>query len=318
MRSGWIRLDLVGITLRHFGGKIGDAVFAQEGGVLFEILAQGGGAFGSEGASGQAVAILLVPSPGSEGDQGFGPGGLLAQVFPFRFLGGGLFGFPARFLEAHTGHLVVAPAQALEFADDFQHGFAAFGAFFGLGFTQQDEQGEGGDLGGAVGERDVADFLLQFAGFGEEALVDGSGFLVALPFPVAAVFPLAQVLFGDGAATEVFLEDGLDVAVGVEPGDEGGAGLAVGETFVELGAQVLGEPPRFCRRASYPGLRLRGDDGGWRVWRDEVNGVVHANNLPDFLEVTRIIFPACEFPVRRCILSRNVAFSERPCQPRGW
>ena len=53
-------------------------------------------------------------------------------------------------------------------------------------------------------------------------------------------------MFGDGAATEVFLEDSLDVAVAVKPGDEGGAGLAVGEPFVELGAQVLGEPRDFA------------------------------------------------------------------------
>ena len=73
----------------------------------------------------------------------------------------------------------------------------------------------------------------------------GGEFLAELPFGEAALAPVAEVLPADGAALELVLEEGLDLGEGVEPGEEGVAGLVVAEAAVELFAEGEGETGDF-------------------------------------------------------------------------
>ncbi len=62
---------------------------------------------------------------------------------------------------------------------------------------------------------------------------DLAGGLEIGPVPVAAVDPpVGEVLFRDGA--KVSGESGVDFGMGVKPGDEGFAGLAVAHAAVEF------------------------------------------------------------------------------------
>ena len=73
----------------------------------------------------------------------------------------------------------------------------------------------------------------------------GGEFLAELPFGEAALAPVAEVLPADGAALELVLEESLDLGQGVEPGEEGVAGLVVAEAAVELFAEGEGETGDF-------------------------------------------------------------------------
>lgn len=71
------------------------------------------------------------------------------------------------------------------------------------------------------------------------------------PVGIAAGFPFAEVLFLDGLASEVALEDGLDLGKTVEPGDEANAGDAIADATGQLIADFFGQPPDFT------GMRAR-------------------------------------------------------------
>ena len=73
------------------------------------------------------------------------------------------------------------------------------------------------------------------------------GVLVEEPVLVAAgVFPVGEVLLGDGGGVEVMFEDVLDLGESIEPVEKFGAELAVGETGVELITDGLGETGDFA------------------------------------------------------------------------
>ena len=82
--------------------------------------------------------------------------------------------------------------------------------------------------------------------FGEQLSGLALGFAEAPPFGVAATPPLGEALFVDGATAEVGGQDGLDGGVGVEPFENGGAGLALFEAMVDGFAEALGKPGDFA------------------------------------------------------------------------
>ena len=94
-----------------------------------------------------------------------------------------------------------------------------FGFLGGLAIPGGQEFGvEGGDFGGEVVGNEVD--ILIFPGLGtvveraDDIVIE---FVADAPFLVAAVAPLAQVLFGDGGAVEFLLKDFAGIFVVVEP-----------------------------------------------------------------------------------------------------
>ena len=63
---------------------------------------------------------------------------------------------------------------------------------------------------------------------------------------MAGVFPVGEVLFGDGAARELILEDFLDVGLLIQPLDDVGAGVAVSNAEGQFVAAVFGEAADFA------------------------------------------------------------------------
>ena len=59
-------------------------------------------------------------------------------------------------------------------------------------------------------------------------------FAAGLPFDEAGGAPVAEVLFVDGGAGEVGLHDGQDFWQGVEPFEDGSAGVAAQQAAVEF------------------------------------------------------------------------------------
>jgi hypothetical protein len=71
------------------------------------------------------------------------------------------------------------------------------------------------------------DDLVQLAGALGELAGLAQPFLAQAPFAEAALAPLGEVLFGDGRAVEMGLEDFADFGLAVEPGQQSFALLAV-------------------------------------------------------------------------------------------
>jgi hypothetical protein len=111
--------------------------------------------------------------------------------------------------------------------------------------------GEGADGGGSVAQGEPAGELVG-EGTGEGFVAEGEGVLEVTgegkgveagePVAVAAGFPMGEVGRGDGLGVEVGGQDGLDLGEGVEPVEEGGAGLVVEEAAVELVTDGEREP----------------------------------------------------------------------------
>jgi hypothetical protein len=126
---------------------------------------------------------------------------------------------------------------------------AAF-AGFGVGvFGVEGADGDGGVVEGepagefvgeGAGQRVVAEGFFVF-----EVMGQGEGVVAGEPVAVAAVFPLGEVGRGEGLGGELGGEDGLDLGEGIEPVEEGGAGLVVEEAAVELVANGGGEAGDF-------------------------------------------------------------------------
>lgn len=57
---------------------------------------------------------------------------------------------------------------------------------------------------------------------------------MAKPVEVAALFPLGEVLFVDGASAEAGGHDFLGLGEAIEPHNEGDAGLAIAEAVAKL------------------------------------------------------------------------------------
>jgi hypothetical protein len=116
--------------------------------------------------------------------------------------------------------------------------------------------GESADGGGGVTKGEPAgEFVGEGAvkGFVAEGILvlevtgESEGVEAGEPVAVAAAFPLGEVGRGDGLGGEVGGEDGLDLGEGVEPVEEGGAGLVVEEAAVKLVSDGEGETGDFAR-----------------------------------------------------------------------
>jgi hypothetical protein len=159
------------------------------------------------------------------------------------------FGGPALVVNVLAFFGEVAAAQAGELAGQLEEGGELGGVVGRAGgeLLKGAAQGDG-ERGGEDGGEGVvlAGDLLEAGGFLADGAEPGAGLLVAEPVGIAALFPVAEVGFVDGAAAEVGGEDGLDFGEGVEPGDEGRGRLAVVEAGVELVTEGLREAGDFA------------------------------------------------------------------------
>ncbi len=111
---------------------------------------------------------------------------------------------------------------------------------------------EVGGIGGCQGVGAPTPYRLESEG-GEFFEALGLGVLLGV-VAEAALSPGGEVAVGDGLVGEEFVEDLLDLGQFVEPGEDLGAGLAVAEALVELGADGLGEAGDFAGAGAVGGL----------------------------------------------------------------
>ncbi len=160
------------------------------------------------------------------------------QALEFGAVGGSFAGlffgeFPAFTFEAEFFGVVTGAAQVGELLGGADDGTALFDGI-GRDADAVDEAADGEErgIGGAIVERDVAGIVFEVVGFLDDLRGPSAGVLVAEPILEATLAPFAEVLFGDRASAEILEQDFLDFGEGVEPGDEFGADLAIGETVV--------------------------------------------------------------------------------------
>ncbi len=163
---------------------------------------------------------------------------------------------------------MVVAAEAVEAGGEVEEAVevGGFGGGVGGEVLESAAQGDGergGEEGGGGGG--VARVILEGGGLLAEVGEPGAGLLELEPVGEAAAAPFGEVLFSDGAAVEVGGEDGLDLGEGIEPGEEGGGGLAVVEAGIELVADGGGEAGDFAgarRGGEGVAARLRQGCGG--------------------------------------------------------
>ena len=226
-------------------------------GVFVAEVAGGEVVFGFEDVGGRGVGPIATPhffGQGVEFQQGVHGGEPFFAVFVsglafFFALGFSLFAGVFLLPEAGDGGAVIIAAEAGEFAVDFDE---ADEAFLGVDFVLGEEVfGLAGEFEGEEGGETVAvspaiGGVFQDFGLFGEAFGEVLGVLEAEPVLVAALFPFAEVGFVDGAAAEVFGQDGLDFGEGVEPVEDFGGGLAVFEAVADLFAEGEGEAGDFA------------------------------------------------------------------------
>jgi hypothetical protein len=81
---------------------------------------------------------------------------------------------------------------------------------------------------------------------GRNELEEVSGLVLEEPIAVATLFPIGEVLFGNGAVVELGGEDDFDVEEPVEPGEDGFGGNVVEEFEVKLFADGVREARDFA------------------------------------------------------------------------
>jgi hypothetical protein len=155
-------------------------------------------------------------------------------------------------LDFEAGGGVVAAAQggdgAQETGEVFEVGEGGI-VKVAVPFADGVEDAGGEQAGGVVGHErgdlfQLCGVVQGFAGVCEEVAAD-------LPFEVAAVAPLGEVLLGDGFVVEEFAEDLFDGGEGVEPSDDLAAGIVAVEAVVDGGAEIVGKAGDFsctCHR----------------------------------------------------------------------
>ena len=109
----------------------------------------------------------------------------------------------------------------------------------GRGNTKDQPAGE--FFGETDGERFVSEgvFIVEIVSELEQVVA-------ILPVFEAALFPFGEILFGDGAAEEFLVKDGLDLGKRIEPKEEGLSGLVVFEAAIELVADGMREASDFA------------------------------------------------------------------------
>ena len=178
---------------------------------------------------------------------------VLAAFFLVRSLSGGfVLGFELAGVAlvedgGMDGAVVIAAEEGKSILDFAEASPALFGVlmFIEHGFGEFDEFGskEGGEV---VGEALMAGLFGEVLGSFDELPGEGEGLLLAQPVLMAAVAPFGEVLGGDGAAIEVFEEDGFDVLEFMEPSEDFGGGFAIDEALVEFVADGFGEAGDFA------------------------------------------------------------------------
>jgi len=144
---------------------------------------------------------------------------------------------------------MVGAAQLAEFAVDLAQ---AVPLFVRVGLLFHEAEGEAGKLfgqdgGEAVAEGEGAGRLVEGGGAVGELLGQEAGLLVAHPVLItAAGFPFGEVLFGDGVAVEVGVEDVLDLAALIEEGEQAAGGFAVLKAGTDQVAEVFGQTGDFA------------------------------------------------------------------------
>ena len=162
----------------------------------------------------------------------FGVGDLNLNALAFE---GDALGFVGLTLEAGDVGAEVAEAALAGFGVGV---FGVEGAYGDGGVVKGEPAGE--FVGEGAGQRFGAEgfFVIEVVG-------EGEGTVAGEPVAVAAIFPLGKVGRGEGLGGELGGEDGLDLGEGVEPLEEGSAGLAVEAAAVELVADGGGETGDF-------------------------------------------------------------------------
>ena len=173
---------------------------------------------------------------------GFGFGGLLGGA-----LGGGAFVVVLFLPEGQFPIPEVGLAEAGKVVGHFADVFPAF--LKGRAFTEPPLPGVG-EFGGGDGGQGVDDFpgvnvRLRESGLFGKSEDEVAGFLEFDPILIPARAPFGEVLLGDGFAVEFLGHGVLDFGEAVEPADEFGAGLAIGEALVELIPEGAGETGDF-------------------------------------------------------------------------
>lgn len=84
-------------------------------------------------------------------------------------------------------------------------------------FAQQSSEGQGDRGRQPVGQRAIIGLRLQIGALFDESARKIEGILVAQPVQVTAGFPLREILFADGLATELRHEHGANFRERVEP-----------------------------------------------------------------------------------------------------
>jgi hypothetical protein len=147
-----------------------------------------------------------------------------------------------------AGGLVIVTAEAGDFTVNLAE---ALPLLFGVGFGIDEGLGQFGEAGGQQGAELIAHELAM------GAAAQGIGILVKVPdefagsfkpqpILVAALFPVGEILLGDGASLKVVAEPFLDDHMGVEPFDDLAARFAVFEAAADLIADGLGEAGDFA------------------------------------------------------------------------
>ncbi|MGO8679047.1 MAG: hypothetical protein ACLQVX_24675, partial [Limisphaerales bacterium] len=87
--------------------------------------------------------------------------------------------------------------------------------------------------------------LIEVIGLFGELAGQGTGFLLAQPFRVAALLPFGEILFVDGAAAEMLFEDVLNGGQAIEPFDQFFALFAVFDAAAQVVADAFWQPGDF-------------------------------------------------------------------------
>jgi hypothetical protein len=159
----------------------------------------------------------------------------------------GLFGGPSLPFETEPLRLEANAAELGELLGGADDGAALLGGVGGHEVAAEETaEGKDGGVDGAFGEREVAGGGFEFVGVLDELGHPGAGVFLAEPFLETTLAPFAEVLFADGASTEMGVEDVSDLGEAVEPGDEMGTDFAVSEAVVELVAECARETGDFA------------------------------------------------------------------------
>jgi len=215
-------------------------VCALETGMVFDFGFDEG--VGGSGRHAEVLAHAAHAFEGGEDEAGANVGVLdpFNEFVDDLFLGFFTDLFMLFFMDFDLPGLLLATAEADGFAGQRGKDFDLFGdlgrelavpVHEELAEFEADHGKEGVGMAG-IGDLGVLEGVM-----GEVAVVV-EGLLAELPGLEAAIFPFGEVLRGDGAALEVFFEDGLDFGQVVEPNGEADGGVAGIEALVELVADL--------------------------------------------------------------------------------